>query len=217
VRDEPPDALVFEYHLDEQLPLTVVPAYRHIERWNVTVLAEDVSSERHPAEIGYAHVLVFNMEPGDDISDFADRTSGTWIDRPAAGQSRSISESDSEVMPRSTHVLLLDRVWLSPDFRGLGLGPIIAAAVIERLGRGCHVAACYPAPFDNPTQQPDDRDRSIEALGKLWSAVGFTHFRDGVWMLDLESGSRHAALARLLAARRGCDNHANPVDELSRL
>ena len=87
-----------------------------------------------------------------------------------------------------------------PILAAKGLGPIVAAAVIERLGRGCHLAACYPAPFDDPTQHPDDRDRAIEALGKLWSKVGFTHWRDGVSMLDLDTSDRHAALAKLLAA-----------------
>ena len=128
------------------------------------------------------------------------RRRGHGSTTPAAAARLPLPGPDNDEGSRPSHVLVLDRVWLHPDSRGQGLGPIVAAAVIERLGRGCHLAACYPAPFDDPTQHPDDRDRAIEALGKLWSKVGFTHWRDGVSMLDLDTSDRHAALAKLLAA-----------------
>ena len=196
-----PAALVLQYRLDEQLPLAVGAPYRHVERWEVVVVVDPAPPDVQPAEIGYAHVLIFNLEPGDDVRDFADPTSGTWIDNAGGGcQALPLPGPDNDEGSRPSHVLVLDRVWLHPDSRGQGLGPIVAAAVIERLGRGCHLAACYPAPFDDPTQHPDDRDRAIEALGKLWSKVGFTHWRGGVSMLDLDTSDRHAALAKLLAA-----------------
>jgi GNAT superfamily N-acetyltransferase len=204
-----PAALRFEYRLDEQLPLTVGPTYRHIERWAVVVLADSTSPDTQPVEIGYAYVLVFNLEPDDDIRDLTDPTSGTWIDKVTSGrQARRPCEPDGAEGSPASHVLVLDRVWLRPDSRGQGLGPIIAAAVIERLGRGCQLAACYPAPFEDPTQHPNDRDRAIEALGKLWSKVGFSPWRDGVWMLDFNTSDRHATLAQLLAANRDRPDHA---------
>jgi GNAT superfamily N-acetyltransferase len=96
--------------------------------------------------------------------------------------------------------MVLDRVWVRPDYRGNGLGPIIAAAVIQRLGRGCHLAACYPAPFEE-TDDPADRDRAVAALGRLWATVGFRQWGDGVWMLAPQEHDTHAALAELVAAR----------------
>jgi GNAT superfamily N-acetyltransferase len=195
-----PAALVLEYRLEEQVRLDVAPAYRHVERWSASVRVNGSGDDRG-VEIGYAHVLVFNLEAGADIRDFADPTSGTWIDVDRGpGQAVQPDEPDIDEDPGG-HVLLLDRVWLHPDYRGQGLGPIVAAAVIERLGRGCHVAACYPAPFEDAVQQPDDRERAIEALGKLWSKVGFSHWDDGVWMLDLHADDIHATLTELLAAR----------------
>jgi hypothetical protein len=73
--------------------------------------------------------------------------------------------------------------------------------VIGRLGRGCRLAACYPAPFDDTAGHADDRDRAVEALGRVWSKVGFRHWRDGVWMLDLAADDVHSTLVELLAAR----------------
>jgi GNAT superfamily N-acetyltransferase len=196
----PPAALALEYRLDDRIALAASQPYRHVERWVVAVLDTCASTDGPPIEIGHAHVLVFNLEPGDDICDYADPASGTWVDNAGrVGREPSAGEPLPDNGSQPSHVLVLDRVWLHPESRGHGLGPIIAAAVIERLGRGCDIAACYPAPFETPTQASGDRDLAIEALGKLWSKVGFTHWRDGVWMLDLSTGDRHAALAKLLA------------------
>jgi len=198
-----PTAVTLEYRLDERVPLIGNVPYCHVERWHVAALDGSASSDVLPVDIGYAHVLIFNLEPGDDIRDYADRRSGTWVDNGGGGRRRGLAgEPDEDDGGQATHVLVLDRVWLRTEWRGHGLGPIIAAAVIERLGRGCHVAACYPAPFENPSQDADERQLSIEALGRLWSKVGFTHWRDGVWMLDLNTDDRHAAIETLLAARQ---------------
>jgi GNAT superfamily N-acetyltransferase len=99
------------------------------------------------------------------------------------------------------HLVLLDRVWLDPDHRGRGLGPVVAAAALARLGRGSHLAACYPAPFDGGSRPPEDQARAVEALGRVWSKVGFRHWRDGVWMLDLTTHDMQATLAELVTAR----------------
>ena len=159
---DPDDDLELHFRLDEGLA-----ARSHVERWSITVTSDG-------AEIGDARVLVLNLAPGMEIGDLVDRAAGTWIDVETADASRPDS-----------HVLVLDRVWVHPDHRGHGLGPRIATAAIERLRRGCHVAACFPAPFECDAESDDDRQRSIEALGAIWSKVGFRHWRDGVWMLEL--------------------------------
>jgi GNAT superfamily N-acetyltransferase len=200
--------LVLAYRLDERIPLVRGTASRHVERWTVSVLLDRSAGRDPQLEIGYAHVLVFTLEPGRDIGDLVDPASGTWIDverRPGAAG----LPADPGVAPgRNGHVLLLDRVWVDPDHRHRGLGPIVAAAVIGRLGRGCHLAACYPAPFEAGSDQPEDRARRVEALGRVWSKVGFRHWRDGVWMLDLSTTDMEATLADLVAARQ--DGQASP-------
>ena len=157
-------------------------------------------------EIGYAHVLVFTLEPGRDISELADVASGTWIDVEPRPDAPPLSADLGDASGRTGHILLLDRVWLDPDRRGRGLGPIVAAAAIARLGRGCHLAACFPAPFEGASGQPDDQARAVEALGRVWSKVGFRHWRDGVWMLDLSTDDMQATLAELVAARSRVDS-----------
>ena len=141
------------------------------------------------------------------IAVFLDRASGGWVDREArrAGPRSSVDHGGGD--EPDTHVLLLDRIRLHPEHRGRGLGPIVAAAVIGRLGRGCHLAACYPAPFEETaSQRPGDRERAVEALGRIWAKVGFRHWRDGVYMLDLRGHDITETLHDLLADR----SHAAP-------
>jgi len=200
-----PEELELVYRLEERIPLDGGAPSRHVERWAVSVFLDRRASGDVRVEIGYAHVLVFTLEPGRDIREFADRASGTWIDvetRPDAPRSPADPGDDPE---RTGHIVLLDRVWLDPDHRGDGLGPIVAAAAIGRLGRGCHLAACYPAPFETTSCRPEDQARAVEALGRLWSKVGFRHWRDGVWMLDLSTHDMQATVAELVASRSRVD------------
>ena len=189
------------YQLEERIPLDTGLPSRHVERWAVSVLLERAATGDGRVEIGYAHVLVFTLEPGRDIGDLADRASGTWIDVESPADATRLPSDLGDYLGRTGHILLLDRVWLEPDQRGRGFGPIVAAAAIGRLGRGCHLAACYPAPFEAPSQPPEDRARAVEALGRVWSKVGFRHWRDGVWMLDLNASDIHATLVELVRAR----------------
>lgn len=199
-----PGELVLTYRLEERIPLDAGAPSRPVERWTVSVLLDRSTSDVRE-EIGYAHVLVFTLEPGRDIGELADRVSGTWIDVETRTDAPRLPADLVGDPARRDHIVLLDRVWLHPDYRGHGLGPIVAAAAIGRLGRGCHLAACYPAPFEAASRQPEDRPRAVEALGRVWAKVGFRHWRDGVWMLDLSTEDMQATLAELIAARSGID------------
>ena len=197
--------LFLTYRLEERVPLKPGAGLPHIDRWAVSVHLDDPVSSEDRVEIGNARVLVFTLEPGTDIGKLADRASGTWIDvetRPDAPRLRADLGDGSE---GTGHIMLLDRVWLDPDYRGGGLGPVVAAAAIARLGRGCHLAACYPAPFEGASLQAGDQARAVDALGRVWSKVGFRHWRDGVWMLDLSTHDMQVTLAELVAARFGAE------------
>jgi hypothetical protein len=127
-------------------------------------------------------------------ADLADEATGEWVERtwPRAHDAETDASS----------VLVLDRLWIDPEWRGNGLGPIVAACAIARLGRGCRLVACYPAPYESvPSESaplPEDRDRSVEALSRIWAKVGFTPWSDGVWMLDLQSDAARESFDRLL-------------------
>jgi hypothetical protein len=46
------------------------------------------------------------------------------------------------------------------------------------------------------------RERAITALGAHWAELGFEHFKDGVWVLDLSATAFERRMGDLLAAFR---------------
>lgn len=185
-----PRELVFTYVLEESVRSAGPASYRHIERWMVTVAIGDAEHHESGRKIGDAQVIILNVEAGRDVREFADIASGEWRDvREVPLVEGLVTHSglraEADGLSGGSHLLVLERVWVTPEYRGNGLGPTIAAAVITRLSRGCRLAACYPAPFEGACR-PEEREREIEALGRIWAKVGFRPWRDGVWMLDLD-------------------------------
>jgi len=169
--------LTFTYTHAERVEAHLPTPYRHVERWNVAV-------DEDGRPVGDASLIILNVEPGQDVRELADPVAGDW---------RTITEALGAEASGATagpadHLLVLERVRVEPEYRGNGLGPLIATAVIERLGRGCRMAACFPAPFEGPCR-PEDHDVEVEALSRIWAKVGFRHWRNGVWMMEL-AGAR---------------------------
>lgn len=133
-------------------------------------------------------MIIPNVEPGRDVRDLADAAAGDWRTIAAALG----AEASGATAGSADHLLVLERIRVEPEYRGKGLGPLIAAAVIERLGRGCRMAACFPAPFEGPCR-PEDHTFEVEALSRIWAKVGFRHWRDGVWMMELAGAGRTLA------------------------
>src|SRR2546423_8864980 len=75
-----PSGIVLEYRLDEPVSLVDVPAFGHIERWTVSVLVDPPNGEDDPRDIGYARLIVLNLEAGVTLADLADPASGDWVD-----------------------------------------------------------------------------------------------------------------------------------------
>src|SRR4051794_28841041 len=80
--------LALVYRLEERIPLRVTATFRHVERWTISVLLDRDEFGEGRVEIGYAHVLLFNLEPGVEIGDLVDHTSGTWVDIDVTGPER---------------------------------------------------------------------------------------------------------------------------------
>jgi hypothetical protein len=178
--------LALDYHLSEEFALDDVDWARHVERWIVTATGP------HAEPVGYAHVIILNLGAGIEIGDLTDPVSGTWrepVTQPHPGPEHELGE----------HVLLLDRVFIEPEHRGITLGPIVAALAIGRLRRGCRLAVCFPAPFEGPRPEAQ-HDRAVAALGRIWATVGFRPRPDGVWVLDLDDDTLEVATDRLLSA-----------------
>lgn len=97
-----------------------------------------------------------------------------------------------------SRLLILHHVHLSPQWRGYGIGVLLAGLAIKRLSGGCQAAICYPAPLDWPEDEEAAQwQAAVAALSEVWSHLGFEHFSNGVHVLDLALVTLDEAIHRL--------------------
>ncbi|MFF4205738.1 hypothetical protein ACFYZ8_34380 [Streptomyces sp. NPDC001668] len=101
------------------------------------------------------------------------------------------TEASERLLYAGTDLLVMDRVVLITPWRGFGLGAVLAAEAINRLAPGCRAVACIPGIADpDGSWRPDQAewDRVTAKITTGWERVGFTRFRDTVYLLDPATG-----------------------------
>jgi hypothetical protein len=130
---------------------------------------------------------------------------------PATGQ--LALELDELIEPAGSRLLILNSVRLAPEWRGFGLGVLLAGTAMKKLSGGARLAACYPAPLAEPgdadgEDDPVARGVAEATLSEVWAQLGFEHFRGGVHVLDLNLVTLDESLERVrkqVEQRRTCD------------
>jgi GNAT superfamily N-acetyltransferase len=90
-----------------------------------------------------------------------------------------------------TDLLVMDRVVLDKPWRGFGLGPVLAAEAINRLEPGCRAVACSPGvsePDDDWKPDQAEWDRVMARIAAAWGRVGFTLYRENIYLLVPATG-----------------------------
>ncbi len=82
-----------------------------------------------------------------------------------------------------TKLVILDRVTVSPQWRGLGLGPLVAALALDTVGADARLFACHPGAFEFE-QGTIERDTADKRLVNLWTKFGFTIAEDPLLLAD---------------------------------
>ncbi|MEU5416691.1 hypothetical protein [Streptomyces clavifer] len=81
-------------------------------------------------------------------------------------------------------LLVMDRVILEPEWRGFGLGPVLAGAAIRRLSPDCTAVLCEPGSADGRKMTEEQHHEAAAKLARMWSTIGFEPFQHGVHLLD---------------------------------
>jgi hypothetical protein len=159
---------------------------------NITLVGPETSDpfallDGWDAELGHIASVIFNLEEPGELS----------------------PDLDSRLEVSGVQVLILHDVKLAAPWRGFGLGPLLAGTAIRRLSGGARVAVCYPAPIREPDEGGwDDAawDQAVAALQRTWGRLGFQHFRNGVFVLDLGLTTLDERLAQLTRCQRPLRN-----------
>ena len=152
---------------------------------DMTIVVIDVYQTRDP----------FGLLDGEDADLGA--IAGTIFD---ARTGQLDPDLDELLEPLGDRILILNSVRLTPEWRGFGLGVLLAGTAIKKLSGGVRAAVCYPAPIDerqtaNRTARPNVSRPSRHSAGLGPARV--RALRDGVHVLDLSLVTLDENLGRL--------------------
>jgi GNAT superfamily N-acetyltransferase len=183
-------------------PWSVQLTYQHDQRWwfdanqepaswHVSADVYDDSGTHIDSHVGDITIVLVDIDDTDDpfgLLDGEDADLGLIAEaifNPATGGLDP--ELNQRLQPLGTKLLILGAVRLSPQWRGFGLGVLLAGTAIKKLSSGARAAVCYPAPLDTTPEPADPVERAlaIATLGEVWAQLGFEHFRHEVHLLDL--------------------------------
>lgn len=115
------------------------------------------------------------------------------------GDGMMVPDLEAQLEGFGTGLLIMDRVNVWPAWRGRRLGPLLAGAMVNRVGVGCRAVACFPAPIEEEDVATEAKRAAAQArLRRIWQQVGFRPWRDGVHVLDPGQGTWEEAYATLL-------------------
>jgi len=191
-------------------PWSIYLSYSHRRPWwfdadddvQTWYISADVHDERGAAvsHVGDITIVLVDLDDTEDPAGLLDGEdadlgliAGTIFD-PTGGLT---DELDELIEPFGSKVLILHSVTLTPEWRGFGLGALLAGTAIKTLSGGACAAICYPAPLGNRSDDPATRERQIDKLAQLWAHLGFEHYRNGVHVLHLNLTTLDENLTRL--------------------
>ncbi|MGW6388900.1 hypothetical protein ACWFR1_00045 [Streptomyces sp. NPDC055103] len=180
-----------------------------LELWEVAILQEE-------AQVGTMTFYRVQLDRGmnavramEEESEELYETAQALLD-PSTG---SFTEDASGWLPYvGSALLVMDGVTLDEQWRGHGLGAILATEAIHRLMAGCRAVACSPGVTDLSSDRLRNQaewDRVNAKIARGWERIGFRFYQGTVYLLspaslELEEqrGAMRGRLAELGASWR---------------
>lgn len=200
-------------------PWSITLTYRHEHRWWFgaddapenwhvsTDICDDsgTHAESHVGDINIVLIDVYDTHDPFSLLDGEDADLGLIAETIFSGSGGLDPDLDMQLEPLGSRILILNSVRLTAEWRGFGLGVLLAGTAIKKLSGGVRAAACYPAPIDELTGghpdttqgDPAERQKAVAALDRVWASLGFEHFRNGIHVLDLNLTTLDENLAQL--------------------
>ncbi|MBT2508551.1 hypothetical protein J7I98_22205 [Streptomyces sp. ISL-98] len=160
--------------------------------WNVSADVYDHEGRgtiEHVGDFEFVRIDPFETRDMFGVLDGHDGDLGlmaeTLLD-PSTGEFQD--DLDEFTEPIYSSMLILTNARLERSWQGFGLGVLLTARAIDKLSPGCRGIACFPAPINGGPSDPDNKETrplAIATLGKVWEKIGFRHYRNGVFVLDL--------------------------------
>ena len=121
------------------------------------------------------------------------------------GSPELAGELQEELASYSSQVVLVDRVWLAPAWRGHGVGRLLTARLLGWVCPDPMVVALMPSPIALDEEQQEDEAAFNQEMAKVrrtWKSVGFRPFGKDIMVMD-PAMADHGEAADNLARKLG--------------
>jgi GNAT superfamily N-acetyltransferase len=121
------------------------------------------------------------------------------------GSPELAGELQEELASYSSQVVLVDRVWLAPAWRGHGVGRLLTARLLGWVCPDPMVVALMPSPIALDEEQQEDEEAFNQEMAKVrrtWKSVGFRPFGKDIMVMD-PAMADHGEAADKLARELG--------------
>ncbi|MEU2233939.1 hypothetical protein [Streptomyces vietnamensis] len=109
-----------------------------------------------------------------------------------------------ECLVSGDQVVIIDRVRIAPAWRGLGgVGRLLIGRTLRWVAGRAAIVATHPYPIDIPVGERDDaapEAREKAVVQRTWQSLGFTPFREDVWVMQSHTRDHDDAVERLESA-----------------
>lgn len=176
-----------------------------LDQWHVSADIEgseigDVRSCR----VGVISLLSIDLDDNprpfvtlDDLSGDLSALGGTILNVGGRGLKPALQERMD--LTGATRILILDLVHLDDRWRGSGwLGALLVGEAIKQLSAISGLVFTYPFPLGAQSDDPEPVDKkALDKVRGVYRKLGFRHYREGVYFLDLTLVDLDEALFKL--------------------
>jgi GNAT superfamily N-acetyltransferase len=116
------------------------------------------------------------------------------------GSPELAGELQDELASYSSQVVLVDRVWLAPAWRGHGAGRLLTGRLLGWVCPDPVVVALMPSPIALDEKQQDDEAAFSQEMAKVrrtWKSVGFRPFGKDIMIMDPAMAHHEEAVNKL--------------------
>ncbi|MBD0709093.1 hypothetical protein BU197_12005 [Streptomyces sp. CBMA291] len=109
-----------------------------------------------------------------------------------------------ESLVNGDQVVIIDQVRIAPAWRGLGgVGRLLIGHLLRWVAGQAAIVATHPYPIDLPDGDRDDAAREARekaVVQRTWQSLGFTPFREDLWVMRPHARDHDDAVERLETA-----------------
>lgn len=168
-----------QYALDLQLHCSTAPSNSALSTWEMTL-------EATPRQRTESFILATATAHTVNLAEHGAEEAFAALSGHSPAM-QELAEITHTIWGKRIMLIAGDTVEIHEDYRGLGIGPLLAADILPRLGGDDYVSVLLAAPLDSDDLDIGDWSGASKSIGSAWSHTGFKPILGGYHYLTSDT------------------------------